>query len=73
MLVTMNLLACNIHKPLLIFLSETKRRTVEMEWLRARWKFEKCFKVDCVGKARRLALLWMEEAKIEVVFFKVSY
>ena len=59
----------NVHKPLLIFLSETKRRTVEMDWLRAKWKFDNYFTMDCIGRVGGLSLLWMEEVKVEVMSF----
>ena len=38
----------NNYKPLVIFLIETKRKTGEMDWLKLRWKFDKCFTVERV-------------------------
>ena len=55
--------------PLVIFLNESKRKTSEIEWLRLRWKFEKCFIVECVGKESGLGILWMEEVKVEIISF----
>ena len=57
------------HKPLVVFLMETKRKNHEMEWLRSRWKFDCCFTVDGTGRWGGLALLWMMEADIEVLSF----
>ena len=52
--------------PQLLFLSETKKRSSEMEWLRSRWKFDNCFAVDSRGKAGGLAFLWSEDVSVEV-------
>ena len=57
------------NKPLVVFLMETKRKNHEMEWLRSRWKFDRCFTVDGMGRGGGLALLWMMEAGIEVLSF----
>ena len=40
-----------------------------MEWLRSRWDYDNCFAVDCLGRGGGLALLWMNEAKVEVQSF----
>ena len=55
--------------PQVIFLIETKRKILEMDWLRARWKFDRCFVVEGIGKGGSLALLWMEERKVEIRSF----
>ena len=52
--------------PQLLFLSETKKRSSEMEWLRSRWKFDNCFAVDSRGRAGGLAFLWSEDVSVEV-------
>ena len=57
------------HKPLVVFLMETKRKNHEMEWLRSRWKFDNCFTVDGSGRGGGLALLWIREAGVEVLSF----
>ena len=54
----------NNYKPLVIFLIETKRKNHEMEWLRSRWKFDRCFSVEGTGRGGGLAILWMEEAQV---------
>ena len=59
----------NLYKPLVFFFIETKRKNQEMEWLRSRWRFDKCFTVEGIGRGGGLALLWMEEVNIEVMSF----
>ena len=40
-----------------------------MDWLRAKQNFDSYFTMDCIGRAGGLALLWMEEVKVEVMSF----
>ena len=56
----------NRYKPLVVFLIKTKRKNHEMDWLRSRWKFDRCITVESVERGGGLALLWMNEAKLEV-------
>ena len=37
-----------------------------MEWLRSKWKFDKCFTVEGMARGEGLALLWIKELKAEV-------
>ena len=59
----------NLYRPLVVFLIETKRNNHEMEWLRSRWRYDKCFTVKGVGRGEGLALLWMKEVNIKVMSF----
>ena len=59
--------------PYVLFFIETKKKSTEMEWLRARWRFENCFAVDSVGRGGRLALLWMNETHLKVKSFFVQH
>ena len=59
--------------PLVLFLIETKKKSTEMEWLRARWHFDNCLAVDSVGRGGGLALLWMNEVRLEVKSFSVQH
>ena len=52
--------------PQVLFLIETKRKSTEMEWLRSHWEFDNCFAVDSIGRGGGLALLWSNEAQMEV-------
>ena len=55
--------------PQVIFLMETKKKRQEMEWLRSRWRFDKVFTVDGVGRGGGLALLWLDEARVEITSY----
>ena len=57
------------YNPLILFLSETKRKSGEMEWLRSRWGFENCLTVDSVGRSGGLALLWRQEVSLEILSY----
>ena len=59
----------NKFKPLVVFLLETKIKNHKMEWLRSRWRFDRCFSVEGIGKGGGLAILWMKEAHVEVKSF----
>ena len=59
----------NRYNPLVLFLSETKRKSGEMEWLRSRWGFENCLAVDSVGRSGGLALLWRQKAFLEILSY----
>ena len=57
------------YNPFVLFLSETKRKSVEMERLCVIWGYDNCMMVDSIGKGRGLALLWMNEVCLEVLSF----
>ena len=59
--------------PQLLFLIETKRKRTKMEWLRVRWKFDKCMAVDNKGRRGGLALLWNNAVTIEVQSFSNNH
>ena len=59
--------------PLVLFLSETKKKSTEMEWLRYQWRYDNCLAVDSVGRGGGLALLWMSEVHLEVKFFSAQH
>ena len=63
----------NRYNPLVLFLSETKKKSSKMDWLRSRWDFENCFAVDSVGKGGGLALLWMNEVFVEILSYSNSH
>lgn len=56
--------------PQIVFLSETKVKTHEMEKVRQKLKVERMLVVDCEGQGRKrkggLALFWKKENNIQV-------
>ena len=60
-------------RPKLLFLSETKRTSNEMSWLRCRWGFDHCFSVNCQGRSGGLALLWRKEVKVSIRSFTTHH
>ncbi|OMO50714.1 Endonuclease/exonuclease/phosphatase [Corchorus capsularis] len=66
-----NLVLCN--KPSFIFLSETKRKKNEMDWIRYRLGYDNCFTVECVGRAGDLALLWSNDISIHILSYSNSH
>ena len=40
-----------------------------MEWLRSRWRFNNCVAVESTGRGGGLALLWLNEVKVDVQSF----
>ena len=44
-----------------------------MEWLRLKWKFDKCLIVEGYGRGGGLALLWMDEALVKVKSYSKSH
>ena len=63
----------NKFNPQVVFLMETKRKTNEMEWLRSKWKYDKCLTVKGIGRVGGLALLWMNEAFVEVISYSQNH
>ena len=61
------------YKPLMLFLCETKRKSSDMERLRVTWGFDCCMAVDAIGKGGGLALLWMHEARVEVLSYSNNH
>ena len=59
----------NKYNPQMLFLIETKRKSLEMEWLKSKWCFDNCLAVDSIGRGGGLALLWMNEASVEILSF----
>ena len=57
------------HNPQVLFLMETKRKSNEMEWLRAKWGFDNCLTVECIRRGGGLALLWLKLAQVEILSF----
>ena len=52
--------------PIMVFLMETKLRRERMEMIQCELGFKNLFVVDCVGKGGGLALLWGEEAMVNI-------
>jgi exonuclease III len=52
--------------PIMIFLMETKLQRERMEIIRCKLGFKNLFMVDYVGKGGGLALLWGEEAMVNI-------
>jgi hypothetical protein len=55
-----------VKRPIVVFLMETKLRQVKMERIRYSLGFNNLFVVDSVGKSGGLALLWNEDAGLEI-------
>ncbi|GKV22985.1 hypothetical protein SLEP1_g32779 [Rubroshorea leprosula] len=64
---------CFQHKPSIIFLSETKRTTMEMTSIRPDLGFDQCFAVDCVGRGGGLAMLWRDDFSLTISTFSQSH
>ena len=47
-----------VHRPSLLFLSETKMMAERLELLRWKWGFENAVGVDCTGLGGGLVLMW---------------
>ncbi|OMO90520.1 reverse transcriptase [Corchorus capsularis] len=62
---------CN--KPQILFLSETKRSSNGMEWLRSLLGYDFCFSVSSIGRAGGLALLWMNSYSVYVLSYSSSH
>jgi hypothetical protein len=58
-----------VKYPTVVFLMETKMRQGKMERIRCLLGFNNLFVVDSVGKSGGLALLWKEEADLEIQNF----
>lgn len=54
------------YNPHILFLSETKKNSLEMERLRVIWNFDNYLAVNSIGKSGGLALLWMNDLPLEV-------
>ena len=57
------------YKPQVIFLIEMKRKNHKMEWLRSKWKFDRCFTMEEIGIGGGLAILWINKVQAEVKSF----
>ena len=44
-----------------------------MEWVHSKWKFDKCLTIEGIGQGGGLALLWMDEALVEVNCYSKSH
>jgi hypothetical protein len=55
-----------VKRPIVVFLMETKLRQVKMERIRYSLGFNNLFVVNSVGKSGGLALLWNEDAGLEI-------
>jgi exonuclease III len=53
-------------RPCLVFLMETKLKQRKMEKIRCLLGFQNLFAVDSIGRSGGLALLWKEEAGLEI-------
>lgn len=50
-----------VHSPHLVFLCETKLKTMHMNEVSRKLNYENCFAVSSIGKGGGLALLWKSE------------
>jgi exonuclease III len=55
-----------VKRPILVFLMETKLKQKKMEKIRCLLGFQNLFVVDSNGRSGGLALLWKEEAGLEI-------
>lgn len=58
-----------IHRPQLVFLSETKLQSMQMDTIRSKLNFDSCFAVDSSGRGRGLAMLWNFEICVHIKSF----
>ena len=61
----------------IVFLSETKQKSHEMEQIKKKLKWEHLIAVDCAGEGRKrkggLAILWRNEIQIQVMSFSQNH
>lgn len=57
-----------IHKPQLVFLSETKTKANKLQAIKRRMNFDDLFVVDSKGKSGGLCLLWKKNVKVHVIY-----
>lgn len=57
------------YKPSLLFLSETKRNSYQMEIIRLKLNYDFCFSVGCSGYSGGLALLWNSDINISLLSY----
>lgn len=55
-----------VHRPDIIFLSETKLRGSEFDHVKQKCNMSECFIVDATGRRGGLALMWTEDCNVEV-------
>ena len=58
-----------LYRPQLIFLCETKLKTVRMNNVGRKLKMENCFAVSSKGKSGGLAMLWTLETNVNITSF----
>ncbi|CAN1729936.1 LINE-1 reverse transcriptase homolog [Linum perenne] len=61
-----------VHRPDVIFLSETLVQKQKMEEIRIKLKFDGCFVVDPIGRSGGLCVLWKEGSRIDVLNFSTN-
>ena len=59
---------CQKHRPGLLFLSETKNRKLLLQDIQADLSFNKLFTVEPLGQCGGLALFFMDEFQVDVLF-----
>ncbi|CAN0905267.1 Transposon TX1 uncharacterized 149 kDa protein [Linum grandiflorum] len=62
-----------VHRPEVVFLSETLVGDQKMEEIRVQIKFEGCFSVAATGHSGGLCLLWKDKAKVRVTRFNKHF
>ncbi|KAL9436888.1 hypothetical protein AB3S75_022853 [Citrus x aurantiifolia] len=58
-----------VHSPHLVFLCETKLKTMRMNEVSRKLNYENCFAVSSIGKGGGLALLWKSETNVQINSF----
>ena len=58
-----------IHRPQLMFLSETKLQSMQMDTVRSKLNFDSCFAMDSNGRGEGLAMLWNFEICVQIKSF----
>lgn len=58
-----------IHRPQLVFLSETKLQSMQMDTIRSKLNFDSCFAVDGSGRGGGLTMLWNFEICVHIKSF----
>ena len=66
-----------LEHPQLVFLSETRLKAHEMEYIKQKIKLKNLLAVDCVGEGRRrrggVALFWGEELEVSINTFSLNH
>lgn len=63
----------HMHKPKILFLSETKKKSRDMELIRVRWGFHGYLFVDSISNSGGLALFWLSDVNSSIESYSFNH